>query len=88
MRDSEEEKLTFLITDLLMSTVAKMGEITGKSHQMPSRAVLIYEVVDTDGERKVDWTATRDITLTDAAGFAHFVREQAMMDLFDLDEED
>lgn len=74
-------------TDRILSCVGDMlgfAEIEGR---LPSRAVIIFETLDEDGDAAVDYVATKGMSLTDVIGMSHFLREAATGELFDPSDE-
>lgn len=76
------EQAAELTTDRLLSCVADVLEAVDVTDKLPSRAILIYETLETDGGRQIDFVTTRDLGSTDIVGMAHFVREAILMDMF------
>jgi hypothetical protein len=78
---SEFDPAVELTTDRLFSCVSDVLSAVGITDKLASRAVLIYECIDPEGERQIDFVTTRDLASTDIVGMAHFVREASIMGL-------
>lgn len=75
-------------TDRLLACVGDVYAISDITGRLPSRAVLIFEALDEDGDPAVDYVATKGMTLTDLVGMGDFLREIAMTGLFAPDDEE
>lgn len=67
-------------TNALLDCVARVLEVAGLTG-LPNRAVLIYGVIDPDGDEKVDYVVTADMRITDVIGYGHLLRESATREL-------
>lgn len=75
-------------TDRVLACVGDILAEAGVEGRLPSRAVLVFETIGSDGDETIDYVVTRDMRSTDVIGFGHFLREAAANTLFGFDDEE
>ena len=75
-------------TDRLLACVGDVIAEAGIEGRLPTRAILIYETMNLDGDESIDYVVTKDMRTTDVIGFGHFLREAATDALLAPDDEE
>lgn len=81
----DRDQLVQETTDRVLACVGDILGLAGVTGKVPVRAVVVYEVLNSDGGAEIDFVGTASMGATDVIGFGHFLREAATADLLDDD---
>lgn len=81
-----DDRLVAEATERILACVGDLiASVDGAG--IPSRAVIVYEVLTEDGDAAVNYVATSSMVTTDILGFARFLDGAAISALLSPDEE-
>lgn len=78
MNDLPQEVIE--VTEVLLDAVRRVH--VEESKKVPVSAVLIFETIDENGHRTVDFSTTHDLSQTQVLGYTDFCREATIRSLF------
>lgn len=76
-----DEQIIQETTDVLLSAVDSILDTAGVGPRFVQHALIIYEVLDEDGNPKVDYVCTNTLSSTNIIGLADFAREATLAEL-------